>query len=136
LVIPDYAVPTEKAREVLPQQYSRADAVHNLQRAAAAAALFFSGKTGFHAGLFDDHWHQPFRASLVPGLSDALRLSHPDLLGVCLSGAGPSILAFARGSAAAIGETIRQTLAQSGVKAQSTVLPPDNRGAKGWRLRR
>jgi homoserine kinase len=134
LVVPDYALPTEKAREVLPQHYSRAEAVHNLQRAAAVAAQFFSGKADFQPGFFDDLWHQPFRASLVPGLSDALKLTHPDLLGVCLSGAGPSILAFARGNAGALGEMIRQTLAQCGVNAQVSVILPDNRGAKGWCL--
>jgi homoserine kinase len=31
----------------------------------------------------------------VPGLEQALHLEHDDLLGVCLSGAGPSIVAFA-----------------------------------------
>jgi homoserine kinase len=134
LVVPDYALPTEKAREVLPQVYSRADAVHNLQRAVAVAAQFFSGKADFQPSFFDDLWHQPFRASLAPGLSEALKLSHPDLLGVCLSGAGPSILAFARGSAGTLGELIRQTLAQCGINAQATVLLPDNRGAKGWCL--
>lgn len=134
LVVPDYALPTEKARAVLPEQYSRADAVHNLQRAVALAAQLFSGKADFHPGFFDDRWHQPFRAPLVPGLSEVLSLKHPDLLGTCLSGAGPSILTFARGNGAAVGEIIRQTLAQSGVEAQSYVLTADNRGAKGWSL--
>jgi homoserine kinase len=134
LVIPDYALPTEKAREVLPDQYSRADAIHNLQRAAALAGQLFSGKADFHPGFFDDRWHQPFRASLVPGLSETLKLQHPDLLGVCLSGAGPSILAFVRGDAAGIGELIRQTLAQQGIEAEARVLAADNRGAKGWSL--
>jgi homoserine kinase len=42
-----------------------------------------------------DRLHQPFRKDLVPGLQDLLGLEHPDLLGVCLSGAGPSIVALA-----------------------------------------
>ena len=134
LVVPDYALPTEKAREVLPGQYSRADAVHNLQRAAVLAAQLFSGKTDFHPAFFDDRWHQPYRAALLPGFSEVLALQHPDLQGVCLSGAGPSMLAFTRGNAAAVGKLIRQTLAQRGVEAQVHVLAADNRGAKGWSL--
>jgi homoserine kinase len=134
LVVPSYALPTEKARSVLPSQYSRADAIHNLQRATVLAAQFFSGKTDFHSGFFDDRWHQPYRAPLMPGLAEVLALKHPDLLGVCLSGSGPSVLAFARANAANLGELIRQTLAQRGIQAQPYVLAADNLGAKGWRL--
>lgn len=134
VVVPDYAVPTEKAREVLPAQYSRPDAIHNLQRAVAFAAQLFSGKGEFPRFLLDDCWHQPHRASLVPGLTEVLNLEHPDLLGVCLSGAGPSVLAFVRGEAAAVGEAIRQVLAEKGVESQPYVLAADNLGAKGWSL--
>jgi len=134
VVVPDYAVPTEKARAVLPEHYSRADAVSNLQRGVAVAAQFFSGRADLQPFFFDDRWHQPHRASLVPGLSEVLRYTHAELLGICLSGAGPSILAFVRGSAEAIGEELCQLLAEQGVKAQSHVLNADNRGAKGWSL--
>ena len=43
-----------------------------------------------------DRWHQPARASLVPGLREALAIDDPAVLGVCLSGSGPSIVALAR----------------------------------------
>jgi len=134
VVIPDYTVPTEKAREVLPAQYSRADAVHNLQRAAVLAAQLFSGKAEFYRAFFDDRWHQPYRASLMPGLSEVLKFTHPDLLGLCLSGAGPAILAFVRGAAEEIGEAVRAILAQHNVQSQPHVLAADNLGAKGWSL--
>ncbi len=42
-VIPEVPLPTEKARSVLPQQYSRQDVVANLQRTALLTAAFFSG---------------------------------------------------------------------------------------------
>jgi homoserine kinase len=134
VVVPDYAIPTQKAREVLPAHYSRADAVHNLQRAAVLAAQLFSGKAELYRAFFDDRWHQPYRASLAPGLSEVLKFTHPDLLGLCLSGAGPAILAFVRGDAPAVGEAIRDLLAQHGVQAQPYLLAADNLGAKGWSL--
>ncbi|MFB3921447.1 MAG: homoserine kinase [Terriglobia bacterium] len=134
LVIPDYAIPTDKARQVLPAQYSRADAVHNLQRAVALAAQLFSGKADFHRAFFDDRWHQPHRAPLIPGLDDVLSFSHPELLGICLSGAGPSVLAFVRGSAEEIGEAIRSKLAEHNIQSQPHILAADNLGAKGWSL--
>jgi homoserine kinase len=134
LVVPNYAVATEKARAVLPAQYSRADAIHNLQRATVLAAQLFSGKADFHPTFFDDRWHQPYRASLVPGLEAVLKLKHPELLGICMSGAGPAVLAFVRGEGEAVGEAIRQELAEHGVQAETYLLAADNLGAKGWSL--
>lgn len=132
VVVPDYALPTEKARSVLPSHYSRADAIHNLQRAAAVAAHFFSGRADFHPSAFDDRWHQPYRAGLVPGLTEALNFRHPDVLGVCLSGAGPSILALVKKNAPAVGGALQQLLTSHGVQSRPYALAADNRGAKGW----
>ena len=132
LVAPDYALPTEEARKVLPEKYSRVDAVHNLQRAAVLTAQIFSGKADLHRCFFDDRWHQPFRSHLLPGLPEVLALKHPDLLGICLSGAGPSLLAFTRGDTAAIGDLIQKTLDEKKVKSHTYVVAADNRGAKGW----
>ncbi len=134
LVIPDFALPTEKAREVLPADYSRADAIHNLQRATMLAAHFFSGHGEFQRTFFEDRFHQPYRTSLIPGLADVLAFEHPDVWGVCLSGAGPSVLAIVRAHAENIGEALREIFAQHGVTAEARVLAADNLGAKGWSL--
>lgn len=134
VVVPDFALPTEKARQVLPAQYSRSDAVHNLQRATALAAQLFSGRIDLHRSFFDDKWHQPYRAPLIPGLSEVLAYEHPDLAGVCLSGAGPSVLAVVQRDAQEVGEELRQIFARRGVTAKPYVLAADNLGAKGWSL--
>ncbi len=131
LVVPDYPLSTEKARQVLPQSYSRDDAIHNLQRAAMVTARLFSRSGDLSRCLFDDRWHQPYRAPLIPGLSKVLELNMPGLAGVCLSGAGPSILALVRDHAAEVGDAIRGILADHGVAAEVRLLSPDNRGAKG-----
>jgi homoserine kinase len=134
LVVPDYALPTEQARKVLPASYSRVDAVHNLQRAAVLTAQLFSGKAELHRCFFDDRWHQSFRAHMMPGLPEVLALKHEDLVGVCLSGAGPSLLALTHGDTAAIGELILKTLGEKGVTAGVYHVATDNRGAKGCSL--
>ena len=134
LVVPDYALPTEEARKVLPASYSRADAVHNLQRAAVLTAQMFSGRAELNRCFFDDRWHQSYRAHLVPGLPEVLALKHPDLLGICMSGAGPSLLAFTRGEPGAIGELIQKTLGERGVESHIYAVSADDRGAKGWIL--
>jgi homoserine kinase len=54
--------------------------------------------SAFPAAL-EDRFHQPYRARLVPGLEEILKLRAPGLLGCALSGAGPSVLVlYERGS--------------------------------------
>ncbi len=94
IIVPDFILPTSKARAVLPQTYSRADAVFNIQRSALLIAAMLTQTTdAFHEALMD-RLHQPYRTALVPGLSEMLELREDGLLGCALSGAGPSVLVF------------------------------------------
>lgn len=94
VIVPDFILPTSEARAVLPTSYSRADAVFNIQRSALLIAAMLTQTTdAFHEGLMD-RLHQPYRAPLVPGLSEMLELRAEGLLGCALSGAGPSVLVF------------------------------------------
>jgi homoserine kinase len=93
-VVPDFVLPTSASRSVLPDSYSKADAVFNVQRVALLVAAFATGSTGAFPAALADRFHQPYRAPLVPGLEDILKLRAPGLLGCALSGAGPSILVF------------------------------------------
>jgi homoserine kinase len=94
IVVPDFDLPTSKARAVLPSGYSREDAVFNVQRAALLIAALATGTTSVFPAAIEDRFHQPYREALVPGLHEILRLRAPGLLGCALSGAGPSILVF------------------------------------------
>ena len=94
IIVPDFILPTSEARAALPTTYSRADAVFNIQRSALLIAAMLTQTTdAFHEALMD-RLHQPYRAKLVPGLSEMLDLRAEGLLGCALSGAGPSVLAF------------------------------------------
>ena len=92
---PDATLATKEARRVLPSQIPLRDAVANLQRAVLLVRALETGRYDDLREALKDRWHQPARASLVPGLKEALAIEHPAVLGVCLSGAGPSILALA-----------------------------------------
>jgi homoserine kinase len=94
VVVPDFDLPTVKARSVLPETYSRADAVFNVQRSALLIAALATGTVSAFPAAIEDRMHQPYRAALVPGLDEITRLRAPGLLGCALSGAGPSILVF------------------------------------------
>jgi homoserine kinase len=131
-VIPSRVMPTKEARSVLPTQYSRADAVHNLQRTALLVASAFSGRFDLQPEWFRDRLHQPYRSSLIPGLESCLELRHPDLLGVFLSGAGSSVLALVRKNAAEIAKLLVGEFGRHGLAAQAVFLKAENRGAHEW----
>jgi homoserine kinase len=95
VLTPKLSLSTSASRRVLPESIPLEDAVYNLQRVALFLQAIRGGDYSLLREALHDRLHQPFRQSLVPGLSDLLGLEHPDLLGVCLSGAGPSIGAFA-----------------------------------------
>lgn len=95
IATPDRVLRTEAARKVLPAAIPMKDAVFNLQRVARLMYAVSTGETGVLREALKDRWHQPARAALIPELAPALAIDDPDLLGVCLSGAGPSIVAMA-----------------------------------------
>ena len=132
LVIPDITSPTKEARQILPKSLTLADAVHNLQRAMMLAGEFFSRKPQLENFLFDDRWHQSYRAGLVPNLKDALAFRHPDLAGVCLSGAGSSVLAFARARHKEIAKQLADCFIKNNIKTDTRILTADNQGTRGW----
>ena len=114
VIAPDYARPTREARAVLPEQYSMADAVWNVQRASLLIAALATGDTSVFPTALDDRLHQPYRAQLVPGLSEILRLRAPGLLGCALSGAGPAVIVFFEKGSDRVLELVRQAFAMNG----------------------
>jgi homoserine kinase len=95
LAVPEESLSTEKARGVLPPQYSRADVVTNLQNSMLLLAAFTQGRQNLLASSLEDRIHQPYRASLCPLLPALQKLGNSSgILGVALSGAGPSVLIF------------------------------------------
>ncbi|MHB8526282.1 MAG: homoserine kinase [Candidatus Acidiferrales bacterium] len=129
-IVPPTAISTPAARAVLPREYSRADVVHNMQRASLLAAICCSGAGQIEPELFRDRLHQPYRVPLVPGLAECLAVRHPDLLGVCLSGSGSAALAFTCGSEEEIGRLLAAPFAALGVAPTVLVLQPEPRGAQ------
>jgi len=99
VVVPDFVLLTHEARTVLPSSYSKADAIFNVQRSALLIAALATGTVSAFPTALEDRFHQPYRAKLVPGLDEILKLRAPGLLGCALSGAGPSVLVlYERGS--------------------------------------
>ncbi len=129
VVTPRVTVETVHARAVLPPAVSRADAVHNLQRAALFTAALEQGRHDLLWEAMQDRLHQPHRQGLVPGLAEALATPRlPGLLGVSLSGAGPSVLAFAQSHLEQIGEAIAEPFRKHGIQTTVRNLAVDEHG--------
>lgn len=96
ILVPNYTLSTEKAREVLPKNISLQDAVFNLSRMALLIDALYSEKFDLFKTALEDKLHQPYRKNLMPGFEEMLSIANKDknILGVSLSGAGPSIIFF------------------------------------------
>lgn len=121
VIVPDFELPTSQARAVLPNVYSRADAIYNVQRAALLVAALVTGTTSAFPTALEDRMHQPYRAALVPGLDEIVRLRAPGLLGCALSGAGPSVLVFYERGSEQVCNLVCQIFALHGRQAE--VIP-------------
>jgi homoserine kinase len=121
VIVPDFALATTKARSVLPEMYSKQDVVFNIQRATLLIAALSTGSTSAFPTALEDRLHQPYRAGLVPGLEEVLKLRAPGLLGCTLSGAGPSILVFYERGCEQVCDLVKQVFAIHGHSAE--VLP-------------
>jgi homoserine kinase len=114
VVVPDFVLPTEKARSVLPDSYSRRETIFNVQRAALLIAALATGSVNAFPTALEDCVHQPYRVPLVPGLQDILKLRAPGLLGCALSGAGPSVLVFYERGSEEVCDIVHQIFALNG----------------------
>jgi homoserine kinase len=133
LVIPDQPLSTEEARRVLPQHYSRDDAVTNVQNSMLLLAAFTQGRPDFLAAALDDRIHQPYRAQLCPLLPCLMELKGNDgILGVALSGAGPSVLVFLepRASLAKARKRVATHIAQRGLTGELLQTAITSRGGR------
>jgi homoserine kinase len=119
VVVPDFDLPTALARSVLPDSYSRQDAVFNVQRASLLIAALATGSTWAFPAALEDRFHQPYRAPLVPGLEEILKLRAPGMLGCALSGAGPSILVFYEQGYEGVCDLVRQIFRLHGHESET-----------------
>jgi homoserine kinase len=72
VVIPDILVETEKAREILPASVCRKDVIFNASRVGLLVDAFINRDYELLSIATQDRIHQNQRASLIPGMPEAL----------------------------------------------------------------
>lgn len=134
-VIPQFEVKTEDSRNVLPSDYSKKDVIFNLQRLAVLTSAVGDLKPNPNViyNSMQDSLHQPYRKVLIPGLTEILTKFTPDsndgLLGICLSGAGPTILCLATKNFDTIANDIIEEFKTHNVKCEWKLLEVADEGA-------
>ncbi|MGD8684289.1 MAG: homoserine kinase [Chloroflexota bacterium] len=102
LYIPDKQLSTAAMREALPATVPFADAVHNVGAASLAVAALSQGRLDLLGAALVDRLHQPYRAGAYPELPQLIEAAlAAGARGACLSGAGPTVIAFSEDVAAA-----------------------------------
>jgi homoserine kinase len=133
LLVPEFALETEKARSVLPSSVSRTDAVFNLGRAALLVGALATGQFDRLKIAMQDKLHQPYRQSLMPWLPKVFDAAmDAGALGVHLSGAGPTVAAWCcdEKSAETVAQAMWQSLKAVGVNGFWRIVGLDPDGAK------
>lgn len=129
VVTPQFTLETAKSRAALPKTVDHADAVHNLQRSALLVAALEDRRYDLIWDALQDRLHQSYRQALVPGLADALAIPRMHgLLGVALSGAGPSVVGLAVHGFDEIGKEIARRFERRGLPATFLTLEAAQEG--------
>jgi homoserine kinase len=130
LFIPDFEMPTNESRKLLPQELSKDDAVHNIGRAALLVAALSTGAWDALDEATQDRLHQPSRAQIFPAMPEIFAAAkRAGALAAYLSGAGSTIAAFALGDEERIGRAMMQEAIARGFPGRIAITAPSSEGA-------
>ncbi|MBF2089105.1 MAG: homoserine kinase [Synechococcales cyanobacterium K44_A2020_017] len=131
VAIPNFELSTEEARSVLPQQYSRADAIYNIAHMGLLIRGLSNGRGDWLKSALGDRIHQPYRQTLIHGYEAvAAAAASVGAHGVVISGAGPTLLALCPPqSTTAVQAAIERAWVEQGLMARVEALQLDTRGA-------
>ncbi len=131
VAIPNFELSTAEARRVLPDHYSRAEAIFNTAHLGLLVRGLETGKASWLRAALQDRIHQPYRYTLIAGYK-AVQTAALDAgaYGLVISGAGPTLLALtAVSQAEAVRDAIATAWDAEAITATVQVLHIDHRGA-------
>jgi homoserine kinase len=130
--VPDFAVSTTAARRALPDSVPHRDAVFNVGRSGLLLGALATGEYHLLRVAMQDRLHQPYRSHLIPGLEDVIDAALANgAHGACLSGSGPTVLAFApEQRTREIASAMQAAFESLDVRAESWALDVDLAGAR------
>lgn len=130
--IPEFSLKTREARDVIPKNVDLQDAVFNLSRCACLVTAIIEHNFEDLNVFCQDKLHQPYRKLLIPGINEILDKSKDyGALASFLSGAGPSVICLStKNNANYLGEFIKNSFYQVGIRSTYKILTPSNSGVE------
>ena len=130
VVVPDFKLSTQTARDVLPKQISVPDAVFTAGHLGLLIQALQQGNGDWLKVALQDRLHQPARQDLISGFKTVQAAAQAmGAHGVVISGAGPTLLAFCdQGSQQVVADGMVAAWAQLDIQAEAQLLTVDKRG--------
>lgn len=131
IALPDVRLSTADARAALPEQVPLKDAVFNIGRAVFTVQALTTGDFELLRWAVADKLHQPYRRKLIPGYEAVVAEARKaGAVAVALSGAGPSLMAFASDKHWDIAAAMKAAFEANGVACRTFALPVDRQGVQ------
>ncbi len=129
---PGFELATERSRNILPEKYDRKDIVFNGARIALLTKAFCMNDFTILRKAMQDKLHQPYRAKLIPVMKEIISSAlDAGAYGACLSGSGPSMIAFCSSSKAQdVSKIMAKVWKKETVPVKQFILDFDNNGVK------
>lgn len=129
VMIPDFFVATKKSRCIIPDSFSKEDAVFNISRAALLVGALRDGDSELLKTAVDDRLHQPYRTEYIENMEEIFEKTYEaGSCGTYLSGSGPTILSIIDDSTKDFKTKMEEFFKNSGQKWRCKVLTVDNVG--------
>ncbi len=127
---PHFQVQTKEARKILPQQVPLKDAVTNIENAASLVAAMMNGDYEALRYVTKERLHEQYRATLIPGYDEVKKAAlDAGALSFNISGAGPTVFAFAVSSETEIASAMQDAFRRNGQTSTSEIMSVENNGA-------
>lgn len=126
---PHFQVQTKHARKILPQQIPLQDAVTNIENVASLVSALMCGDFEALRYTTGDRLHEQYRATLIPGYDEVKKSAlEAGALSFNISGAGPTVFAFALKNEKEIGDAMLQAFEQHGQRSTIELMKIENEG--------
>jgi len=135
VAVPTISVPKKKtkvSRGVIPKKIKLSDSILNLSNAAAIVAGFMKKDSEIIGNSIKDVIVEPARQHMIPGFAKVKENAiKAGALGVTISGAGPSVIAFSKSSAdlKKISLSMAKGFTSANTKCQTVICKPSKGAA-------
>ncbi len=134
-LVPDFETETNHSRKSLPETYPVEDIIFNMSRMATWWEFLDSGEPGLLERALEDKIHTPYRMNSEFPLLPLVEQIRKELIGISLSGSGPTVVGYARRKDSkrlekSLSALCKKFSEERGIRCRLLRLEPDTLGAR------